>query len=193
MVSVLSRSPLEKVIVAPGVSRPLTPSTASVARSPETMRRGKSRIRAAEGAGAAGARAGDFCCAAKGKPKLPAIRQAAMRNWRRATMRGIVVENFIARKGVCEWKKCFFCEFTLMVTSWSVTRGSIFPARAASNPRETQVFIEYEYQYMYVMIASASSPKPLRRQGVRQSMDLKNGSDRRHAWAALRGMARKTK
>src|SRR5207237_8501663 len=61
VVSVLSRSPLEKVIVAPGVSRPLTPSTASVARSPETMRRGKSRIRAAEGAGAAGARAGDFC------------------------------------------------------------------------------------------------------------------------------------
>ena len=66
-----------------------------------------------------------------------------------------------------------------MVTSWSVTRGSIFPARAASNPRETQVFIEYEYQYKYAMIASASSPKPLRRQGVHQSMDLKNGSDRR--------------
>jgi len=80
-----------------------------------------------------------------------------------------------------------------MVMSWSLTRGSISPARAASNPRETQVFIEYEYQYMYVMIASASSPKPLRRQGVRQSKDLKNDSDRRHAWAALRGMARKTK
>src|SRR5689334_3387039 len=110
VVSVLRRSPLEKVIVAPGVSRPLTPSTARVARSPETMRRGRSRIRAAEGAGAAaagavGARAGVFCCAAKSKPKLPAIRQAAKKNWRRAAMRGIVVENFIVRKGVREWKK----------------------------------------------------------------------------------------
>src|SRR5215467_6965183 len=108
--SVLRWSPLEKVTLAPGVSRPLTPSTARVARSPETIRRGSSRMRAAEGAGASGAGAGGelagvFCCAADGKPKTPVIMQVTRNDWRRAAMQRIVVENFIARKGVCEWQK----------------------------------------------------------------------------------------
>ena len=54
--SVVRRSPLEKCTVAPGVKRPPTSSTASVALSPETMRRGRSKMRAAAGEGG--------CCAA---------------------------------------------------------------------------------------------------------------------------------
>ena len=50
--SVVNRSPFEKFTVTPGVSRPFTSSTASVARSPETIRRGSSRIRAPEAGGA---------------------------------------------------------------------------------------------------------------------------------------------
>lgn len=81
-----------------------------MARSPDTMRCGSSKMRAAEGAGksgagAAGAGSGGFCCAAKGEPKLLAMRQVAKKNSRRAAMVGIVVENFAERKGVCEGKK----------------------------------------------------------------------------------------
>src|SRR5262245_39931677 len=50
--SVVRRSPLEKATDAPGVSLPFTSSTASVARSPETIRRGSRRIRAPEAGGA---------------------------------------------------------------------------------------------------------------------------------------------
>ena len=56
----------------------------------------------------AGAGAGSSCCAAIGKAKLPASRQAVKKNWQRVDMREIVVENFIVRKDVCEWKKLFF-------------------------------------------------------------------------------------
>src|SRR3984893_4564991 len=52
---VVSRSPLENATVTPGVRRPFTSRTANVARSPETIRRGNSKIRAPAGLGA--------CCA----------------------------------------------------------------------------------------------------------------------------------
>src|SRR5229473_146750 len=45
-------SPFEKFTVTPGVKRPLTSRTARVAVSPETMRFGSSRVRAAEAGGA---------------------------------------------------------------------------------------------------------------------------------------------
>src|SRR3989441_5860295 len=58
--SVVTWSPFEKLTVTPGVSRPPTSSTASVLRSPATIRRGRSKMRAADAAGAGGIRA---CCA----------------------------------------------------------------------------------------------------------------------------------
>ncbi|PYT96094.1 MAG: hypothetical protein DMG36_01030 [Acidobacteria bacterium] len=88
---------MEKVTVTPGVSLPFTSSTASVARSPETIRRGRSKMRAAVGEGGAGG----VCCTAQGGAKTPTIMQAAKDNWRRAGMRGIVVEKRVAMKGLC--------------------------------------------------------------------------------------------
>ena len=85
--SVVSRSPFEKFTVTPGVSRPFTSSTASVARSPETIRRGKSSIRAAEAAGAG------RCAASQGEKKYAANQEKKSKNQRRKDMRGIVVEN----------------------------------------------------------------------------------------------------
>src|SRR6266481_3154040 len=49
--SVVNQSPFEKFTVTPGVKRPFTSSTASVARSPETIRLGSSTIRAPKAAG----------------------------------------------------------------------------------------------------------------------------------------------
>src|SRR5215470_3871273 len=50
--SVVNLSPLVNSTVTPGVSRPLTSSTAKVARSPLTNFRGSRRIRALEAGGA---------------------------------------------------------------------------------------------------------------------------------------------
>src|SRR5712664_775303 len=88
--SVASLSPLEKLTVTPGVSRPLTSSTASVARSPETICRGSRRIRAPDAAGA--------CCCGRANEQSCAITQIIPRNKpnrkkRRKGMRRIVVEN----------------------------------------------------------------------------------------------------
>src|SRR5277367_3972093 len=52
--SVFRRSPLENVTSTPGVSLPLTSKTASVARSPETICRGNSNMRAPAAGGAGG-------------------------------------------------------------------------------------------------------------------------------------------
>ena len=54
-------------------------------------------MRAAVGEGGAGG----VCCAAQGGAKTPTIMQAAKDNWRRAGMRGIVVEKRVAMKGLC--------------------------------------------------------------------------------------------
>jgi hypothetical protein len=91
--SVVSRSPFEKFTVTPGVSRPFTSSTASVARSPETIRRGNSRIRAPEAAG------GD-CWALASSTKTPAMRNEKRTEQPRRGkyMRGIVVENLMPMK-----------------------------------------------------------------------------------------------
>jgi len=64
VVSVVTLSPSDKTTLTPGVSRPFTSNTASVERSPVTNLRGSSKMRAPEGAGAAG------CWA-----KLPAEKQ----------------------------------------------------------------------------------------------------------------------
>ncbi len=89
--SVVTRSPLEKFTTTPGVSRPFTSSTASVARWPETILRGRRRVLAEEGAG------GD-CGAADGGTKKLAIAQAKNKNRRCRAMRGIVVENLLRAK-----------------------------------------------------------------------------------------------
>ncbi len=60
------------------------------------------------------------------------------------------------------------------------TSGPVLPARAASNPRETQVVMEYEYQYIMATSANKDSPNPLTVEGVRHFMDLRIGSDWRH-------------
>src|SRR6267154_447402 len=93
--SVVSRSPFEALTVTPGVSRPFTSSTASVARSPETMRLGSSNIRAPEAAGAAAG-----CWALVSSAKTPAIRnrKSKTRPVRGKDMRGIVVENRMPMK-----------------------------------------------------------------------------------------------
>src|SRR5207244_5681353 len=93
--SVVNRSPFEKFTVTPGVSRPFTSSTASVARSPETILRGSSSIRALDAAGGS-------CCAQTDGPKIPAMRQtiriAGLSG--RKGMRGIVVENLMLKKAM---------------------------------------------------------------------------------------------
>src|SRR6266850_951779 len=94
---VASLSPLEKLTVTPGVSRPLTSSTASVARSPETICRGRRRIRAPDAAGA--------CCCGRANEQSCATTQIIPRNKpnrkkRRKGMRGIVVENLMPMKAV---------------------------------------------------------------------------------------------
>src|SRR6266850_5842676 len=95
--SVASLSPLEKLTVTLGVSRPFTSSTASVARSPETIRRGSRRIRAPDAAGA--------CCCGRANEESCATTQTIPRNKpnrkkRRKDMRGIVVENLMPMKAV---------------------------------------------------------------------------------------------
>ena len=95
--SVASLSPLEKLTVTPGVSRPFTSSTASVARSPETICRGSRRIRAPDAAGA--------CCWGRANEQSCATTQTIPRNKlnrrkRRKGMRGIVVENLMPMKAV---------------------------------------------------------------------------------------------
>src|SRR5277367_872036 len=60
--SVFNRSPFENVTSTPGVSLPFTSRTANVARSPETICRGSSKIRAPDANGAAGVLA-VACCA----------------------------------------------------------------------------------------------------------------------------------
>ena len=67
--SVVRRSPLEKFTVTPGVSRPLTSSTDKVARSPETICRGSSKMRAAD--------AGGGCCATAAKEMAIPVQNAA--------------------------------------------------------------------------------------------------------------------
>ena len=95
--SVVSLSPLEKLTVTPGVSRPFTSSTASVARSPETMRRGSRRIRAPDAAGASCCgRANEQSCATT--QTIP--RNKLNRKRRRKGMRGIVVENVMPMKAM---------------------------------------------------------------------------------------------
>src|SRR6266850_2645548 len=97
--SVASVSPLEKLTVTPDVSRPLTSSTASVARSPETICRGSRRIRAPDAAGA-------FCCG-RANEQSCATTQTIPRNKLnrkkcRKGMRGIVVENLMPMKAMQE-------------------------------------------------------------------------------------------
>ena len=89
--SVVNRSPFEKFTVTPGVSRPFTSSTASVARSPETILRGSSNIRAPEAAGGG-------CWASAFSPNALATRKTKeiVEPRRRKDMGEIVVENFPA-------------------------------------------------------------------------------------------------
>ena len=95
--SVVNLSPFEKLTVTPGVSRPFTSSTASVARSPETIRRGSKRIRAPDAGGAC-------CCGLADKQscattqKIP--RNKLNRKMHRKRMRGIVVENLMSMKAI---------------------------------------------------------------------------------------------
>src|SRR5579883_1066457 len=57
--SVVSLSPSENSTVTPGVRRPLTSRTASVARSPLTILRGSRRMRAEEAEGGSGGERGE--------------------------------------------------------------------------------------------------------------------------------------
>jgi hypothetical protein len=89
----MNRSPFEKFTVTPGVNRPFTSSTASVARSPETIRLGSNNIRAPEAAGG-------VCRASAGSANTQAAKRMkeSARPGRRKDMREIVVENVTARK-----------------------------------------------------------------------------------------------
>src|SRR5207302_6049939 len=58
--------------------------------------------------------------------------------------------------------------------------GACFAGEGCVQSSRTQVVTEYEYQYSMAMIASPNSPNPLRMQGRRHFMDLRNGSERRH-------------
>jgi hypothetical protein len=83
VVSVVSRSPFEKFTLTPGVNRPFASNTASVARSPDTIRRGTNKMRAPEADGA---------CCAKAAPKKrhpAALRIAAGKHERLKDMRGL--------------------------------------------------------------------------------------------------------
>ncbi len=99
--SVLSRSPFEKFTVTPGMSRPFTSSTASVARSPETIRRGSNNMRAPEAAGAS-------CW-----PLVHVAKTLAMKKTRQSAgpgrcknMHEIVVENLMPMKAM-PWLRRF--------------------------------------------------------------------------------------
>lgn len=67
VVSVVRWSPFEKFTLTPGVKRPFASKTASVARSPDTIRRGNNRMRAPE--------AGGGCCARPAPQKRNAAAQ----------------------------------------------------------------------------------------------------------------------
>ena len=109
VVSVVSRSPFEKFTVTRGVSRPFKSSTASVARSPDTIRRGSSSCRAPEAAGAA-----TGCWQRASGAKTPAIRKNQGSAKRRKNMRGIVVENRMPMKATYTSRaasgRLFFCK-----------------------------------------------------------------------------------
>src|SRR5271168_2193299 len=77
--SVFRRSPFENVTSTPGVSLPLTSRTASVARSPDTICLGNSKMRAPAAAGAGGGTAGRGTadCAADGACCAAACRSAS--------------------------------------------------------------------------------------------------------------------
>ena len=83
VISVVSRSPFEKFTLTPGVNRPFASNTASVALSPDTIRRGNNKMRAPEAGGA---------CCAKTAPKKrhpAAQRIVAGKQGRLKDMRGL--------------------------------------------------------------------------------------------------------
>src|SRR5713101_2036534 len=81
VVSVVTRSPFENFTAAPGVSRPFTSSTASVARSPETMYLGSKSMRAAD--------AGGGCCA--DAPAAKVIAKAQTNAKKAKDLRGVIL------------------------------------------------------------------------------------------------------